>query len=143
MTFYKQTLSQFWKTLVTNATSAGIDYGVLFLLSELTGIVSGNGIIPLNAISFSIATVNSYHFNKQWSFGDRSSFEHGKKFSLFLIISIIAVVINTSIVRIISTNVHPLFNLSPRSWLFMSKVVASCFSFSWNFLGYKFVVFKK
>jgi putative flippase GtrA len=140
---YKQTLGQLWKTLVTNITSAVIDYGVLFLLSEMTGIVSGNGIIPLNAISFTIGTVNSYHFNKKWSFGDDTQFEHGKKFTLFLIVSIIAVVINTTIVRVISTNVHPVLNLSPRAWLFASKVIASIFSFSCNFLGYKFIVFRK
>ena len=143
MTPFQKTLNQLWKTLVTNASSAGIDYGILFLLSELTGITRGNWIIPLNAVSFTIATLNSYHFNKNWSFGDRSEFEHGKKFSLFLIVSIIAVVINTTIVRVVTTNVHPWFNLSPIIWLLASKSMASIFSFSWNFFGYKFIVFKK
>ena len=62
---------------------------------------------------------------------------------MFLIVSILAVIINTSLVRFITTNVSPQFNLTPREWLMAAKVMGSGVSLVWNFLGYKLIVFKK
>lgn len=139
----KAIFNQFWRFAVIGVINTAIDYGILFLLSKATGITKGNGVIPLNVISFSIATINSYYLNKKWAFGDQSRLEQGRKFSLFLVVSIIGVVINTGIVRVVSTNIAPMFGLSPRLWLLASKLVATAISLIWNFIGYKVVVFKK
>ncbi len=140
---YNKIFNQFWRFAIIGVINTLIDYAILLILSKATGITSGNGIIPLNIISFSAATINSYFLNKHWAFSDQSQFEQGKKFSLFLLVSIIGVVINTSIVRVVTTNIHPMFGLSPSLWLIVSKLVATGVSLIWNFLGYKIFVFKK
>ena len=140
---YKHTGGQFLRFALVGLINTAIDYAILLLLSKATGITGGNAIIPLNIISFSVATTNSYFLNKHWSFGDKSKVDAGKKVSLFLIVSIIGVVINTAIVRIVTTNIQPLFNLSPREWLLGAKVIATGASLVWNFIGYKIFVFKK
>ena len=140
---HKKTFDQLWRVVIVNLTGAGIDYGLLFLFSKFTGVTRGNWIIPLNMISFSVATIYTFHFNKKWSFGDHNPLDYGKKFSLFVIVSIVGLVVNTSVLRLISTNVQPLAGFSPVQWLFASKVAASLCSFTWNFSGYKVVVFKK
>jgi putative flippase GtrA len=134
---------QLWRSIIVGAISAGVDYSILFLLSSVTHIAKGNGIIPLNMISFTAGTVTAYLLNKNWSFADKLSYGHGRKFSLFVCVSIIGVIINTAIVRVISTEVSPLWGLTPTAWLIASKIMASAFSFSWNFSGYKWIVFKK
>ncbi len=134
---------QLWRATIVGFISAGVDYSILFLLSTITHIAKGNGIIPLNMISFTAGTVTAYYLNKNWSFADNVRFGHGKKFTLFLTVSIVGVIINTAIVRVISTNVSPLWGLAPTAWLIASKLMASAFSFSWNFSGYKWIVFKK
>ena len=138
-----KTFGQLWRVVVTNLVSAGIDYGVFFLLSASTGITSGNGIIPLNMISFTLATTNAYYLNKHWSFNDDSKFDHHRKFTLFLLVAVVALILNTLIVRFITTDVQVLKGFGDHQWLFAAKLAASVFSFTVNFLGYKFIVFKK
>lgn len=120
-----------------------LDFFILNLLSYLTGIYEGNGIIPLNVVSFTVAVVNSYYLNKRWAFKDAGGEEQGRKFTLFLIVSIVGAAINTATVRIVSTNIDPMFGLNQELWLNVAKVVATGFSLIWNFVGYKFLVFKK
>ena len=123
--------------------NTAIDFAVLNILIKLTGITKGNGLIPLNMISFTVAVTNSYFMNKHWSFADTSSSDGGKKFSMFLVVSIIGAILNTWIVKFVSTNITPVLNLSPQLWVNVAKALATGVSLVWNFTGYKIVVFKK
>ncbi len=139
----KTLINQFIKFAIIGGINTVVDFGILNILIWLTGITEGNGLIPLNVISFSIAVVNSYFLNKKWAFKDQEVSDAGKKFSKFLLVSLIGVVINTAIVRVVSTNVEPLFNLSPQLWVNAAKLTATAVSLIWNFIGYKLIVFKK
>ncbi len=140
---HKATANQFLKFVVVGLVNTAIDFLILNILSAVTGITSGNGLIPINIVSFTIATTNSYFLNKRWSFRDLSHVDEGRKFSLFLLISIGGAIVNTAIVRLVSTNVDPMFNLEPQLWLNVAKVCATAVSLVWNFVGYKWFVFKK
>lgn len=140
---YQKTFNQFWRFVIIGIINTLIDYVILLILSKITGITGGPAIIPLNVISFSAATVNSYFLNKHWAFADPSKLEQGKKFSFFLIVSIIGVIVNTTIVTLITSQIPPMFGFSPREWLIASKLVATGVSLVWNFIGYKIFVFKK
>ncbi len=119
-----------------------MDFGILNLLIWLTGITSGLAIIPLNIFSFLTATVNSYFWNKSWTF-EKQGGSTSKEFSQFLVISMIGLGINTAIIYMGTTLVSPLFGLSSGAWANIMKVFATMFSMVWNFFGYKFIVFKK
>ncbi len=136
-------IGQFSRFVIVGLINTGIDYAILFLLSHLTGITSGNGIIPLNVISFSIATTNSYLLNKRWSFHDRTEGDHGRKLSMFLLVSLVGVIINTTVVRLLTSNGHLLVGIDETLRLLIAKVAATGLSLIWNFLGYKAFVFKK
>src|SRR3989338_7805463 len=138
-----QIAGQFVRFAIIGAINTGVDFLVLNLLIWVTGIKEGNGLIPLNIISFTVAVVNSYVLNKRWAFKDQTSGDTAKKFSNFLLISVIGAFINTAIVRIGSTNIDPMFGLSQVLWVNAVKVVATGVSLVWNFIGYKLVVFKK
>lgn len=140
---YKQTFNQFWRYVLIGIINTGIDFAVLNILSAATGIVRGNGLIPLNIISFTVAVTTGYFMHKAWSFQDQSQTRKREQFTVFLVVSLIGVFINTAIVRAISTNVQPLPNFTPVEWLNTAKAAATVFSLFWNFLGYKFFVFKK
>ena len=56
---------------------------------------------------------------------------------------IIGIFINSGIVIFLTTCVDPLFNLSPERWLNIAKVCATAISLIFNFLGFKFLVFRK
>lgn len=139
----KNIFFQFIRFAMVGSMGVVIDFAVLNLLSLATGITSGNGIIPLNVISFGTALTFSFFFNKRWTFKDFSPVELPKKFTLFLLISLMGLTINTIGVRIISTNISLPLDIHPQLWLNIAKVIATGASGLWNFLGYKNLVFKK
>lgn len=128
------------KFVLVGALNTLIDFGVLNLLVWLTGITGGWAIAPLNAISFFCAVINSYFWNKFWTFKVKGGF--AKEFSQFLVISLIGIGINTGIVVAGTSLISPLAGLSPTLWVNFVKVLATFVSMTWNFLGYKFIVFK-
>ena len=134
---------QFAKFVIVGGINTAIDFLVLNVEMEVTGIRSGYGMIVLNSISFAVATVNSYFMNKYWTFEDRRNRSEGVKFSQFLAVSVIGMLINSGVVYVITTSVGPIAGLGPKIWANVAKLVATAVSLVWNFLGYKFIVFKK
>lgn len=138
----KKLIVEINKFVLVGLMNTGIDFGVLNLLMWATGIDKGRWLILLNMISFGTAVVNSYFWNKFWTFKAKDSSRVSWEFSQFLIVSIIGLIINTSIVYLLATFTSPMFGLSQRIWTNLAKVTATALSLVWNFLGYKFIVFK-
>lgn len=136
-------IKQLAKFVVVGGINTGIDFLVLNIEMFLTNITSGPWMFVLNSISFSVATVNSYYFNKYWTFKDKDTASQTFQFSQFLVISIIGISINGAIVYLITTFIPPMFGINPQLWANLAKVAATGASLIWNFLGYKFIVFKK
>ncbi|MFZ1655106.1 MAG: GtrA family protein [Candidatus Moraniibacteriota bacterium] len=137
-------VKQFSKFVIVGGINTGIDFAVLYGLVTVTGITHGYELFILNAISFSVAVINSYFMNKYWTFEDKTKTQQEPfKFSQFLIISVIGIGINGGILTLITGNVIPLFGLSERLWVLFAKLMATGVSLVWNFVGYKLFVFKK
>jgi len=152
---------QLAKFAIVGFLNTAIDFGVLNLISILTGLTSGFLIGGVNIPGFILASVNSYFWNKFWVFrrpseallarrslGVAGAKEEGAKidfsdFFTFALVVIVGVFINGGIVVLLTTFVSPLAGLSPERWLNVAKVFATAVSLVWNFLGFKFLVFKK
>lgn len=124
---------------VVGVANTVIDFGVLNYLSAVQHVFSGLALIPLNIISFTAAVLNSYFWNKHWTFKVKEG-KAGKQFIEFIIVSIIAIFINSGAVYLIT--LIPPVGVSEQVWLNVSKLIATFLSLVWNFVGYKFVVFK-
>lgn len=136
-------LKQLAKFIIVGGINTGIDFFVLNLEMFLTGITSGPSMLLLNSLSFSVATTNSFFMNKHWTFQDKDEKKAGVKFSQFLIVSIIGITINGAVVYLVTSFIDPVFGLSPQLWANVAKLFATGLSLVWNFVGYKFFVFKK
>lgn len=134
-------LLQIAKFGAIGASNTVIDFGILNFLSASSQVFSGLFLVPLNAISFSIAVLNSYFWNRYWTFkgGQKNA---GKQFLEFIVVSVIAALINTVLVYLL-TLIPPIGGISEPLWLNISKLFATFISLVWNFLGYKFLVFKE
>lgn len=142
--FFVKLTKQIIKFGIVGGINTGIDFLVLNILIYLTGITAGAELFVLNSISFSIAVINSYFLNKHWTFQDKTQTEQEPiKFSRFLAISVVGVVINGLVITGITTSIAPLFGLSAVLWTNVAKLIATGVSLIWNFIGYKFFVFKK
>ena len=130
---------QFGKFATVGFLNTAIDFGILNLLIFLTNVTQGIQIVPLNAISFSVAVINSYFWNKKWVF------DASKKgnFVTFVLVTIIGLLINSGIVYVITTFIPPVIVSSPTLWANIAKALATAISLFWNFAGYKLIVFKK
>ena len=140
--FSQKFIKQFSKFVVIGFINTALDFAILNLLMWWTGIYSGSWIILLNIVSFSIAVFNSYFWNKYWTFRDKDKIG-AKEFFQFIVVTLGGLVINSGIVYIITTLISPLFGLSPELWANLAKGAATGVSLIWNFIGYKFFVFKK
>lgn len=136
-------LKQFYRFVLIGFLNTGLDFFILNLEMRISEINSGPFMLFQNAVSFSLATINSFFLNKKWSFEDSSDKSQGKKLSQFFAVSLIGLVINSFIVFLITTYIPSMFGLSDTLWANLAKVVATGFSLIWNFFGYKFIVFHK
>lgn len=140
MIMKKLDIAQMVKFVLVGFSNTAIDFGVLNLLMWQTGIYKGKFIILFNVAAFIIAIINSYSWNKLWTFKSKNT-NVKKEFIQFITIAIIGSIINTSIVYGIATYAPPI--IAKELLVNLAKVLATIVSLVWNFLGYKFIVFKK
>lgn len=137
---------QIGKFVIVGFINTGVDFAIFNLLMRLFGVYKDKTIILLNVISFTVAAINSYFWNKFWVFRAREADEPGEvaaEFFQFFAIAGIGAVINSAVVYGITTFIPSLFGIGPQLWANAAKAVATGISLLWSFVGYKFIVFKK
>jgi len=125
---------------VVGVLNTAIDFGVLNIISLMTGVTGGLIVGGVNIPGVILALTNAYFFNKLWVFSHRDNKGILHDFPKFLLISGTGIIINSGIV-ILATS-YPVVSFDAKTWLNLAKVCATGFSLVWNFLGYKFIVFK-
>ncbi len=146
---------QLAKFVVTGGLNALMDLGVLSLTTFIflnyldispEDVILKIGIVitfysAFKGFSFIVANVNSYFWNKYWTFKQKK--ENKTEFLQFFLISIIGFLINVSVASLVFRFVDPVLNLNPSQWGLIGAIFGSIAGLAWNFLGYKFIVFKK
>lgn len=122
-----------------------VDLGIFSLLVWTTGIAEGNSIIFFKIASVSIAIVNSYIWNKFWSFEEKRVDEATLRtqFFQFIAVSVSAMVLNTAITYLLINWVGDKPGFGAARWATASSAIASVATLLWNFVGYKFFVFRR
>ena len=133
---------QLTKFFAVGFLNTAIDFGVLNLLSVVTGVTSGLIVGGVNIPGFSVAVGNSYFWNKFWVFQGRAGGGALQDFPRFLLVTLIGLFINSGIIIILTTYISAPSGISNTGWLNLAKIMATAISFMWNFLGYKFIVFR-
>jgi len=118
-----------------------VDTGILSILSRVTGVYEGLYIIPLNAVSVIVALTNSYFWNHYFTFKGQDM-PSKKEFTAFLIVSAGGIAINSFIVYLFTTYIDPFNSITKERLEILAKIGATLVSLFWNFLGYKYIVFK-
>ena len=136
-------LFQFGKFITIGLSNSAIDFGILNLLIFLTEVERGYLYSLFKAISFMVAVINSYLWNRFWTFGSRENIETRKQFFQFIAISGVGFGINVIIASFIVNVIGPVGDISARLWANIGAFIAIVISVFWNFLGYKFIVFKR
>ncbi len=146
----KKTIKQFIKFALIGVMNTGVDLVILNAETLMTGIKEGSGYAIQKGLSFLVAVTFSYFFNKYWAFQDKSNEDEGKKFSQFLFVSIIGMLINVSVATLTITYLKVPINdilhlsiLTDQMWVNLGALTGTAIGLFWNFIGYKLWVFKK
>ncbi|MBI2506818.1 MAG: GtrA family protein [Candidatus Colwellbacteria bacterium] len=134
-------LKQIAKFVIVGGLNTFLDFAVLNFLIASSGIVSGAGFSFFKGISFLVAVINSYFWNKYWTFESRN--RERLEFIQFAVISTIGLFINVGVASFIVNTIGAPGTVSPALWANIGALIAVAASLVWNFLGYKFIVFHK
>lgn len=135
------TFFQMGKNILVGILNSAIDLGILNLLMFVTGRATGYVFLLFKALSFSGASVNSYFWNKLWTFEDRGQGE-ATEFAKFYSVALGGLLIHEVVINVVVNVVGPQFGISPGLWANVGNVAAIFLGFFWDFFGYKLLVFK-
>ncbi|MBI1957491.1 MAG: GtrA family protein [Candidatus Niyogibacteria bacterium] len=136
---------QFSKFAATGFMNAAIDFGILNLLIFFSGIAAGSGYIAFKALSFLTANINSYVWNHWWVFkkeGAPIPAVTTKEYMQFFTVSVVGIMLNVGAAAFVVTIIGPQWGVGEKGWANIGAAAGSAAGLLWNFLGYKFIVFK-
>lgn len=129
---------QFGKFFVVGGLNTFLDLGILNFLILITNITEGYLFSVFKAVSFIITVINSYLWNKLWTFNKREG-----SFVLFFMVVTGSFLINVGVASFLVNVVGAPEGISPKVWDNIAALSSVVFVLTWNFLGMKFFVFKK
>jgi len=137
------TIFQAGKTFLVGILNTFIDMSILTVLMESFNIFSGSFYVLFKGVSFTTATINSYFWNKFWTFEKKETKDAFKETAQFYLITIGGLLIHLGVSSLIVNFIGPQFGISKEVWAYVGAMAAVFCGFLWNFSGYKFIVFKK
>ena len=134
---------QLAKFLLIGVFATVVDLGLLALLISFSGISAGIVYSVFKGITFITATVSKYWGDKVWAFEKKETTGLGSEFTKFFLVTLVGMVINVGIASFVVNLIGPQFGLSSSIWANLGGIIAAFTTVLWNFVGYKFLVFKK
>lgn len=135
-------LLQFVKFGIVGGLNAMLDLGILNFLINWSGIAAGFYFSVFKAASFSVAVVNSYFWNKYWTFHSEDG-PRPVEFFKFLMVNLVGLAINVGSASFVVNVLGAPAGISSELWANIGALSSVFISLFWNFIGMKFVVFKK
>ncbi len=143
-------LSRWWpffdpfaRFVIIGFSNAAVDFGILNVLIFTTHITQGYYFSLFKTIGFIFALLNSYIWNKFWTFNAGKSGGGHREVGAFVLVVAGSLIINVGISSLIVNFIPPLFGVSLELWVNIASAFAVIFGLFWNFLGMRFLVFKK
>jgi putative flippase GtrA len=137
-------LFEFSKFAVVGVLNSGVDFGILNLLMLMTGLSSGTAFLAFKSISVTLGVINSYLWNKYWTFKtSNSAADARREFMAFMVVTLIAVGVNVAGADVIVNVIGAPAGFSTKLWANIGAISGAGLTLFTNFFGYKFFVFKK
>ena len=134
---------QLAKFLLIGAFFAIFDLIIFNMLTQWFGITdTGMKYKLFVGTSFVIATCVKYVADKYWAFEKKEGSKAAVEFGSFFIITLLSGVIQVLIASLVAGS-SPMFGANELAWGNVGKIAGIVVASAWNFVGYKFIVFKK
>ncbi len=133
---------QFGKFAAVGVLNTFVDIGVLNLEILAIGTPAAWPYRIMKAVSFLAATTNSFLWNKFWTFDSREPANTNQTLK-FYSVAVVGFLLNVGTASYIFTNIARPAGITPNLWANIGAIAGVLAAFVWDFLGYKFFVFKK
>ena len=131
------------KFLLIGALATLVDLGTLNLLIWISGIARGWWFSIFKGISFIVATFSKYLGDKFWAFEKMERKGIKREFSQFFVVTLVGLIINVGVASLVINVFGGQLGLTEKTWANIGGIFAAFLAGAWNFIGYKFIVFKK
>jgi putative flippase GtrA len=132
-------MEQFGRFAAIGFANAAVDFGVLYLFIAQTGETGGLWYAGFKALSFCVASIHSYVYNKFWAFSAARSTAKGE-LTRFLSVALGSVIINTLAASLV-VMLRP-EAMSAASWAGVGAIVGSATALIFSFIGFRVFVFR-
>ncbi|MBF0338056.1 MAG: GtrA family protein [Nitrospirae bacterium] len=136
-------LKQFLRFALIGVLNTLVDLVVLNIETLITGARQGTLFAMQKAVSVMVAVFFSYHFNKRWTFEDRSTGKDRKKLLQFIVVSAAGMGLNVTVATIVATVGVGYTGIHPQVMVNIGALCGTAAGLLWNFAGYKLWVFKQ
>jgi putative flippase GtrA len=133
---------QFGKFAAVGVLNTFVDLGVLNLEIVAFGTPGAWVYRVFKTVSFLAATTNSFLWNKYWTFNSQEP-ASAKQTIEFYGVAFVGFLLNVGLASYVFSNVSRPISVSQNLWANIGALVGVAAAFLWNFIGYKFWVFKK
>jgi putative flippase GtrA len=130
---------------MVGAMNTGVDWGLFFLFNMLFRVSTGEALVThralylaANAIAVTAGILNSFIWNKRWTFSAGNSNRTRREAVVFVAVSVTSLGINTTGLWVLS---H-LITGTGMATVGVHKLGTSVVTMTWNFLGYRFLAFR-
>lgn len=134
---------QFVKFGIVGGLNSLIYLGVLNLLISASGIAAGLGYTAFVSTAFLVAVTNSYIWNKYWVFKASQSGGGSGEFIKFVLVNLVGFGVNVGAASFVVNVLGAPAGVSASVWANIGAVSAVFITLFWNFIGMKFIVFKR
>ena len=132
---------QIGRFAIVGVLNTVLDFAILNALISVSGVAEGSLVIAFKGIAFIIAVTNSYYWNKYWAFEFKGKVS--QEILQFFAVSTVGFGLNVGAFAIIVNVIGPVGNIPPEAWANVGALAGTFAGLAWNFVGYKFIVFKK
>ena len=134
---------QLGKHLLVGAFATVVDLKVFEILIGFFSLFLFINPLIAKSASFIFSTALKYLGTNYWVFEKSEKENKKKEVAQFVTITLVGLIIDVSIFYYATKWLGPQFGLSTTIWIKTSVILAAIAAAAWNFLGYKFLVFKK
>lgn len=142
-------LSRFWKVLyqfakfcAVGSLNTFVDLGVFNLEILAFGTPGLWSYRILKAVSFFAGTTNSFLWNKFWTFHSETPASPSETIK-FYSVAFVGFFLNVGLASYVFSSVVRPASITPNLWANVGALVGVAGAFLWDFLGYKYLVFKE
>ena len=115
--------------------------GILNFLVWATGTAQGFWLDCFAAAAFVLGTINSFFWNKFWTFESKNTDKIKQEYVRFFAVSAAVSLLNTGLIHLIVNIIGPPAGFDPEVWVNVAIAIIIPVAFLGNFLGYRIFVF--